>query len=338
MTSFYSLPPETQGERLAQMARTALCHWGLEGAELEVIKMRENAVFRATTPDGRRHALRIHRHGYHSDAELHSELLWMRALEQHGIPVPEVIPSRQGELFVWMTHADVPEPRQVDLFAWVDGRQLGSSEGGISGDADVAATFSTIGALTARMHNQASTWPLPAGFTRHAWDTEGLVGEQPFWGRFWELAALTDGQRDLITRGRERVRRELQLQGRDPRRYSLIHSDFTPENLLVDGEHVRPIDFDDAGFGWHLFDLATTLFFHQEADYYPQARAALIEGYRSRRELSDAMLADLPLFLVARGYTYLGWVHTRHETQTARELTPVLVDLVCRLTHDYLSR
>lgn len=338
MTSFYSLPPESQGERLVQMARTALPHWGLEDAELEVIKMRENAVFRATTPDGRRHALRIHRHGYHSDAELRSELLWMRALEQHGIPVPEVIPSRQGELFVWMTHADVPEPRQVDLFAWVDGRQLGSSESGIAGDAEVATTFRTIGALTARMHNQAGAWQLPAGFTRHAWDTEGLVGEQPFWGRFWELAALTAGQRDLITRGRERVRRELEQQGRDPRRYSLIHSDFTPENLLVDGEYVRPIDFDDAGFGWHLFDLATTLFFHQEADYYPQARAALIEGYRSQRELSDAMLADLPLFLVARGYTYLGWVHTRQETQTARELTPVLVELVCRLTRDHLAR
>lgn len=338
MSDFYSLAPETQGERLVELARSALPHWGLEGADLEVIKMRENAVFRATTPDGRRHALRIHRHGYHTDPELHSELLWMRALEEHGIAVPEVIPSRQGELFVTIAHAGVPEPRQVDLFAWVDGRQLGSSESGVAdSNADVAAMFRTIGLLTARMHDQASTWEVPAGFTRHAWDSEGLVGEQPFWGRFWELAALTRGQRELITRGRERVRRELEQYGRDPGTYSLIHSDFTPENLLVDGPHVRPIDFDDAGFGWHLFDLATTLFFHQDADYYPAARAALIEGYRSQRDLPDAVLAGLPLFLVARGFTYLGWVHTRHETQTAKELAPALVELACRLTQEYLA-
>lgn len=338
MTDFYSLPPAVQGERLVELARAALPHWGLEGATLEVIKMRENAVFRATTPDGRRHALRIHRHAYHADAELLSELQWMRALDAAGIAVPAVIPARGGELFVKASHPGVPEPRQVDLFAWVDGRQLGSSESGVAGsDADVADMFRIIGALTARMHTQASMWTLPAGFTRHAWDRDGLVGEQPFWGRFWELAALQPAERDLIVRGRDRVRSALAAQSRDPDRYSLIHADFTPENLLVDGEHVRPIDFDDAGFGWHLFDLATTLFFHQDADYFPAARAALIEGYRGVRRLPDTELAHLPLFLVARGFTYLGWVHTRSETQTAQELTPVLVELACRLTDDYLS-
>lgn len=338
MTDFYSLPPDAQGERLVELARAALPHWGLEGAALEVIKMRENAVFRATTADGRRHALRIHRHAYHADAELLSELQWMRALDEAGIAVPAVIPSRTGELFVKATHAGVPEPRQVDLFAWVDGRQLGSSESGVAGsEADVAAMFRTIGALTARMHAQASAWTLPAGFTRHAWDSDGLTGEQPFWGRFWELAALTPTQRELIARGRDRVRAALEAQSRDPARYSLIHADFTPENLLVDGSHVRPIDFDDAGFGWHLFDLATTLFFHLDADYFPAARAALIAGYREVRPLSDAELAHLPLFLVARGFTYLGWVHTRSETQTAKELAPVLVEQATRLTEAYLS-
>jgi Ser/Thr protein kinase RdoA (MazF antagonist) len=338
MTGFYSLPPPQQGERLADLARSALPHWGLEGAALEVIKMRENAVFRATLPDGRRHALRIHRHGYHSDAALRSELQWMRALDEAGIPVPSVIPAASGDLFVIARRAAVPEPRQVDLFAWVEGRQLGSAESGIDGGPDaVARTFHTIGALTARMHNQASAWAAPAGFTRHAWDAEGLAGDRPFWGPFWELDALTPAQRNLVRRGRERVRDALAALPRDPDNYSLIHADFTPENLLVDGDQVRPIDFDDAGFGWHLFDLATTLFFHLDADYCPAARAALIAGYRTHRPLPDTTLARLPLFLVARGFTYLGWVHTRRETQTAQELTPALVDLACRLTRAFLA-
>ncbi len=54
------------------------------------------------------------------------------------------------------------------------------------------------------MHNQAAGWQPPATFRRHAWDMAGLVGERPFWGRFWELAALTPAQRSLLDRKRER--------------------------------------------------------------------------------------------------------------------------------------
>ncbi len=338
MTGFYSLTPAQQGEHLTTLAQTALPHWNLQGATLDIIKMRENAVFRATGTDGTRYALRIHRHAYHTDAELHSELLWMRALAADGIHVPNLIPARSGDLFIKVAHDSVPEPRQVDLFAWVDGNQLGSSDSGVTGsEVEIARTFHTIGKLTGHMHNQASAWRVPSGFQRHAWDTEGLVGDNPFWGRFWELAALTSEQRDVIQRGRERVRRDLQAFGRRPDAYSLIHADFTPENLLVDGEQVRPIDFDDAGFGWHLFDLATTLYFHQDAEYFPAARAALTKGYRMARPLTDHDLSHLPLFIVARGFTYLGWVHTRQETQTARELTPMLVETACRLTGQYLA-
>jgi Ser/Thr protein kinase RdoA (MazF antagonist) len=338
-SDFYSLTPAEQGERLTALARAALPHWNLEGAALEIIKMRENAVFCATMPDGARYALRIHRHAYHTDTELHSELLWMRALDASGVNVPTLIPSITGDLLIKAGHAGVPEVRQVDLFAWVDGRQLGSAESGAAGDnAEIERTFHTLGELTGRIHNQASAWRVPPGFQRHAWDTDGLVGENPFWGRFWELAALTPDQRELIQRGREQVGRDLDAFGRRPETYSLIHADFTPENLLVDGEFVRPIDFDDAGFGWHLFDLATSLFFHFDAKYFPAARNALVQGYREVRPLPDRDLDRLPLFFVARGFTYLGWVHTRHETQTAQELTPMLVDLSCRLTEKYLSR
>jgi hypothetical protein len=43
------------------------------------------------------------------------------------------------------------------------------------------------------------------------------------------------------------------------------------------------------------------------------------------------------MFLAARGTTYLGWVHTRQETETARELTPMLVELFCATARDYLN-
>ena len=47
-----------------------------------------------------------------------------------------------------------------------------------------------------------------------------------------------------------------------------------------DGQMVL-IDFDDFGEGWHLFDLATVLFFFQPHPLYDNYREALLEGYGS---------------------------------------------------------
>ena len=98
------------------------------------------------------------------------------------------------------------------------------------------------------------------------------------------------------------------------------------------------INFHDAGFGWHLVELATSLYFIRGEAYFEQAKDALSEGYRVHRHLPDEQLELLPLFFLARGFTYIGWVHTRHETETAKELTPMLLEAACELAEDYLSK
>ena len=98
---------------------------------------------------------------------------------------------------------------------------------------------------------------------------------------------------------------------------------------------MRVIDFDDAGFGWHLFDLATSLYFVSDKAIYATARDALFCGYQSERATAGDMIEWLPLFMAARATTYLGWVHTRQGTQTALELTPFLVERACTVAQDY---
>lgn len=324
--------PEKQ---MAAVARAALPYWDLAGAELGLLKFRENAVYKVSAGD-EKFALRVHRSGYHSDRSLRSELQWMRALAEAGIEVPAIVPTRTNEPFAVIAMGDSGR-RQVDLFEWIEGRQLGSVEGGIPGDPQaIRDTYRTMGVLAARLHNQSAAWTPPAGFIRHAWDHEGLAGEQPLWGRFWELPSLTGEQRTLLSRARQRVYRELSRLPRTPGSYSMIHADFAPENLLVDDRHVRLIDFDDAGFGWHLFELVTSLYFVLDEPWFDEAREALIEGYRSHRPLDARELERLPLFFLARSFTYLGWVHTRPGTETARELTPMLVEIACKLAESYL--
>ena len=251
MSRFYELSDEAQLNLLTDSAQAALEHWNLSGADLRLLKHRENAVF-GVESNGARAALRLHRFAYHSDAELDSELLWMCALSDAGILVPEVIPTTSGSNFISIANEAFPEPLQVDLFQWIDGEQLGSVEEGVADEARLEDTYRAIGEIAARVHNQASSWQLPPGFTRHAWDEEGLAGDSPFWGEFWQLSAATDVERRLLERCRDKLYDDLRQQPKSDRNYSMIHADFAPENLMVDGDGVRLIDFDDAGFGWHL--------------------------------------------------------------------------------------
>ena len=336
MTDFFALPPDAQIARLREAAVDVLHRWDVVDAELELIKHRENAVFRVASGDFQA-ALRLHRHGYHSDAELRSELEWMQALAEAGIHTPTIIPAADGELFVDYCADGLPGTLQVDLFEWIEGEQLGSVEGGVADESAVEHTFGSLGELAAQVHNQAVSWRLPDGFVRHAWDAEGLAGERPFWGRFWEIEKAGDEERALLARARARIYEELSALPKSPGGYSMIHADFAAENILVDGKDLRLIDFDDAGFGWHLFELVTALFFIQGEDYFERAREALITGYRKHRQLDEKTLELMPLFFLARGTTYLGWVHTRAETETAQELTPLILEMVCGLAEEYLS-
>ena len=93
--------------------------------------------------------------------------------------------------------------------------------------------------------------------------------------------------------------------------YGLIHADLVRENVMRDGDTLQFIDFDDAGFGFRFFDLATTLIKNRGEPDYAELKAALIDGYRSQRPIDPD---NLDLFILLRALTYVGWIITRmHE-------------------------
>lgn len=338
MNEFFALDLEEQVATMTAVAREALCRWPGSFEEISLVKYRENAVFRLRDSKGDRFALRVHRSGYHGDVELKSELLWMSELAGASFDVPAVIPATSGALFVKAASPKISGPLQVDMFAWLEGEPLGSIETGFSCTPDeLRNLYYQVGQLAARLHDQAAGWQLPVGFSRHAWDSRGLLGPNPFWGEFLGLPALST-HLPLIEEACRKARYDLTLLGKSRENYGLIHADLVPENLLRSGGRLILIDFDDAGFGWHMFELATALFWHTDRPYYSTIHDALLAGYRSVRRLSEAQWQQLPLFLYLRSLTYLGWVQTRSETETARELTPMLIEKAVLLANDYLKR
>ena len=322
---------------LDREAKAALDQWPLALSRVKLVKYRENAVYSAYCDKGRRYAVRLHRHGYHSDEALETELAWMADLRRSGLPVPDVFVTGAGGNFCRPVGPDGKE-RQIDLIEWLPGEPIGCSELGLGATRETAARqMRALGAIMARMHDHARGWSGLPGARRHSWDAEGLAGTDPLWGRFWDLSRLSANERDLLIAGRDRALEQLDCFGTTKDRFGLIHADLVPENVLADGDALSIIDFDDAGFGWHMFDVATALVFTVEQPHYDTIRQSLLAGYRTVRTLPAAHEAMLPLFLFLRATTYLGWMQTRPEMELPDGMVQQLISRATRLCRQYLG-
>ena len=212
-----------------------------------VIAMTENVTFKVTDRrGGGAYVLRLHRPGYHTLDELDSEHAWIRALDEAGVEVPKSIAARDGRNYVPVTIAATGERRFAGMARWTEGRLLSDVLAETGDQQTVEAYFAQLGALVAAMHNQASAWRPPPHFTRQHLDADGLMGDAPHWGPFWEHHSLSAAERRLMLDTRARLHAALARLDRQPSVYSLIHADMHPGNVLVDGERLTVIDFDDA--------------------------------------------------------------------------------------------
>lgn len=264
---------------------------------------RENVVWRVSTGAGD-FALRCHRAGYRTEAELASELAFMDVLARGGLTVPAPVTTRDG------AHLARHGGHAWSLLTWLPGVPLGRA-GEPLDPAHGADVFAELGATLARLHTLADAWRAPQGFTRPDWRAEGLLGEAPVWGRFWDHPDLTPAQTDRMLAFRAHARDILASGGFDA---GLIHADPLRENVLVDGARVHLIDFDDCATGYRLFEIATALIRNLGEPNAGALRAALIEGYRRHRPLDTALL---PLFLALRATTYVGWIMDRGDLPDA---------------------
>jgi Ser/Thr protein kinase RdoA (MazF antagonist) len=112
----------------------------------------------------------------------------------------------------------------------------------------------------------------------------------------------------------------------------MIHADLHPGNLLVRGDDLAIIDFDDAAFGWRMYDIAVALTHQQAAPDFATVRGAFLAGYREVRNLPEGEAAQLSLFLLVRSLVQLGWLHERPEIDPGEWLEPRLaqIRLHCR--------
>jgi len=318
-------------DALLVTARQAMSHWGVNAPVLDLISHRENAVFRTNLKDGTPAALRLHRPGYNTEQEILSELWVSKELAENGFPCPKPTPTdAKGFL------ASLADGQCATMISWVEGAPIGNAEAGIDQAAgDKIALYHDVGALLAALHTKTDQMKFGADFSRRKWDAEGFLGDSPHWGRFWENPVLTRDESHLLQAARTKARADLvrfQSAGAD---FGFIHADALRENIFCNGNGLTLIDFDDSGFGFRLYDLATALSQSVDDADYLRLRQAIVDGYRTRRALDDHAALLLPLFQMLRTMASLGWAIPRLSPDDPG--VSVYARRALRLSRDYLG-
>jgi Ser/Thr protein kinase RdoA (MazF antagonist) len=312
-----------------QFAHAALPAYGMDpSAEVTLLNVSENGTFRIDDPVQGRSVVRVHRTGYHAKEAIHSELAWISALRADGIVrTPAFIPSADGDDVV-TARLDAGDERFVVRFEWVEGTEPTEDR--------LAQDFERLGAITARLHRHARAWQRPADFTRFVWDFDTSLGERGHWGRWQDGLGMGAAEASILGRCSELLRARLAAYGTGPERFGLVHADMRLANLLVNGDDVTVIDFDDCGMSWFMYDLGSSLSFIEHEPYVPDLVDSWVKGYRTVAPLSAADEAELPTFIMLRRMLLVAWIGSHAATETAQEMGEEYTETSCRLAEDYL--
>ena len=313
-----------QLRRIRQLARVALDAYGLRGARLTFLRYFANITYRVDLPGPvpkehdpgpylpNRFLLRVLLSGNWEYAL--GEMTWLAALSREaGLPVPRPVPTLDGELLLRVITPGVPGGRIVSLMRWVDGRKP---------PAELRPRhLRTWGRMVGRLHRFAAGWKPPEDFQRFVWDWEGLLGGRGFGCTVDELVGSMPRrlQEPFLVASRQ-ARTVMDALGRGPDAYGMIHGDMYPDNLLFKGDQVLPIDFEDCGFGYWLWDIAVALSEQPWTGEWYRRRDAFLEGYEGVHALPASQLDQLDLFMAAQYATGVLWASQFILDDPARQL------------------
>ena len=313
-------------------AKAILERYGFGDCILEQICYSENHTYQITRQNDKPFAtLRVCRPGYRSLGELQSEIAWLTSLHSQvrldGIEIIRPMPALDGAAIQVATMPDGEVFHGV-VFSYMEGLAPDEADGEA-----MCRLFRRLGALAAALHEHTRGLEVTTGLcgasklsiTRPVWDCDSVLGPHAFWGDWRAFAAFAPQEQELLECAEARIRATMAVYGKPREHFGLIHADMRLANLLVEGETLKLLDFDDCAYSWHLFDLAASLSFIEARPDLAELIAAWLEGYRTVPTpcpLADRDMAVIPSLIMMRRLQLTGWLATRRDSDPVSALLP----------------
>ena len=256
-----------------------------------------NLIYICRRDGENRYALRISALEDRSEEDYLAETEFIRYLARNGAPVVDVLPSANGRLVESLEQEG--KRHFVSLFTYAPGMLISDNGYRYRDGAPLSEYFYNTGKALGAIHRLSKVYA-PAHRRPEFFDKYNMA----------YLDRLIPGKyADLKRAIAQRLEAFKQLPT-DADSYGLVHFDFSDGNYHVDMKTgaLTAFDFDNCMYCWYMFDLAH-LWTHGEgwfrAEKDPKARmacmdqyfATILRGYRSETDVSEALLAQLPLFI-----------------------------------------
>ncbi|MGK0367644.1 MAG: Ser/Thr protein kinase RdoA (MazF antagonist) [Thermoproteota archaeon] len=253
---------------LRVIAQNSLKQYPIRVKSLDFICHGENTTYKLTDTQNNKYLLRVHRLGYQSIPAIHEELNWLKRLSKTDINCQVPIANTKGKL---ISHVD---GRNITIISWVEGRHIYKSVN--------KKHMQMLASLLSKMHKNTKSIKVKY---RQYWDAKGLAGPKPFVGSINEVLGLNNSQQKYILESSKEIFKRLKdYEKKTPHKMGLIHGDLHFGNFFLKNSELSPIDFDDCGFGFHLYDLSVIDVF---MGYFVKAKKLSKKNYQI---LSDELL------------------------------------------------
>jgi len=286
MTRAYDeLGEAEQVEVLRGVALRAAAAFGLEVEGMALALHGYNTTFRVDGRDGRRLALRVGTNSHSTPEHAVAQQAWLGAIAaETDVRVPEPLRTPDGGWLVSVDAEELGRAVLVTMASWLEGP-----------DAEVLEPDSAraLGRTMAALHAQAAGWAPPPGGALPRLDAPlfgdlDVLDDAP--GLTADDRSVLDTARSRATEVFDRLHRGAQVRP--------LHADLHGGNLKWHERRLSVFDFDDAGLGLPVLDLAISAFYLRGGD--PALEVALREGYAEVAPLPEADQADVEALIASR--------------------------------------
>lgn len=319
------------------LARDALKKYGLEHTcRARLLQISENVTYVVENRESlaKKGVIRISRPGYHSREELKAELLWLREIKNYTpLVVADPIRGHDGSFIQAISSHMVSSPYTCIMYEFLEGDAPNENDA-----TQLVKQFMDLGETTAYLHRQAKMWRQAGHLKRFTWDYDTMIGAKPRWGSWKAAVDLTPEMTQLLERAGAVIKKRLDSYGAGQERFGLIHADLRLANLLIEGDQIKVIDFDDCGFSWFMHDLAAAVSFIETNPVTPELISAWIDGYTKIEHLTPADLAEIDTFVMQRRMQLLAWIASHLDSDPVKELSIGFTQGTAELAEKYLQQ